>query len=62
MCNLLLENVRKKNPKGIHGITPLHLAASNGQLEVCELILKNIKETNPIDDSGMSGYDDAVVG
>ena len=32
---------------GSHGITPLHLAAKNGHLSVCKLIIENVFDKNP---------------
>ena len=32
---------------GSYGITPLHLAAKNGHLSVCKLIIKNVVDKNP---------------
>jgi len=38
---------KDKNPENDNGFTPLHEAAKNGNLDICQLILKNIKEFNP---------------
>ena len=41
------------NPANENGETPLHLAAKNGHLEICELILDGLGKTkNPVDKKG----------
>ena len=35
------------NPKNVDGITPLHVAARFGHLEICQLLLTNLKKKNP---------------
>ena len=47
ICEMIMENMDEKNPKGDWGVTPLHQAAENGklegaQLEVCKLIVENL--------------------
>ena len=42
ICEMIMENMDEKNPKGDWGVTPLHRAAENGKLEVCKLILENL--------------------
>ena len=45
----IFENTEDKNPRDVDGQTPLHIAAENGCLDICELILKNpdVKDKNP---------------
>ena len=43
MCKLILENVDEKNPNCLDGISPLHVAAENGHLAICELIMNNLE-------------------
>ena len=40
------------NPSDNGGWTPLHLAAQEGHIAVCEAIIKNISEKNPCDNDG----------
>ena len=54
---LLLTNVIEKNPANIHGDTPLHHAAFNGNLEMCELIIGQIQDKNPTNDWGKTPRD-----
>ena len=42
ICEMIMENMDEKNPKGDWGVTPLHRAAENGKLEVCKLIVENL--------------------
>ena len=48
ICQFFMERIVDKNPKDRCGLTPLHAAARQGHLEICQLIMKNIK-TNPSD-------------
>ena len=43
ICEMIMENMDEKNPKGDWGVTPLHRAAENGKLEVCKLIVENLQ-------------------
>ena len=52
-CFYTLLNIKNKNPKTTYahylrhdqgGETPLHLAATNGHLEICKLIVENMDE------------------
>ena len=40
---VLKDNFSERNPKDNLGETPLHFAAQNGHLPVCQLIINNIK-------------------
>ena len=42
-----LKNLPYKNPGTRNGQTALHIAADNGQLEICKLILSVIEDKNP---------------
>ena len=45
---LIMDRNNNKNPsRGFMKKTPLHLAASTGNFEVCQLILQNIQDVNP---------------
>ena len=39
---LIFENAEDKNPAALDRITPLHMAAQWGKLEVCKFILENV--------------------
>ena len=44
------ENISKfneKNPDTLFGHTPLHFAARNGHLSICQLIIQNLKADDP---------------
>ena len=65
VCELMIDNISRKNPKDRHGWTPLHSAAQNGHLRVCKLILSNILESkeysmnficNPSDNYGNNPF------
>ena len=43
---VLKDNFSERNPKDNLGETPLHFAAQNGHLPVCQLIINNIKVSN----------------
>ena len=55
-----MENADDKNPKDISGWTPLHWAASNGHLSVCQLIVENVDDKNPKSNGGMTPLQLAV--
>ena len=48
------ENVKEENSKDNDGMTPLHLAAQNGHLEVTQLIMSNVHEKSPLSNQGMN--------
>ena len=63
VCQLILAQVRDKNPEAIGGWTPLHSAADNGHLEVCRLIVSLLtRNKNPADDEGETPMDRAALG
>ena len=54
---LILESLasdNNKNPRSDGGYTPLHIAASNGHLEICQIILEEVDDKNPLTDDGFS--------
>ncbi len=42
------------NVKGEQGITPMHLAAENGDVETIKVLMANNVEVNPIDEDGLT--------
>ena len=42
LIKLFTKNFKDKNPKDEEGMTPLHFAAENGHLSICQLLLENI--------------------
>ena len=51
---------QNKNPGNNDGDTPLHMAAIDGHLEVCRLILENVQDKNPCNISGATPLTHAV--
>ena len=52
MCKFIIENVQDKNPVSMTGVTPLHLGAIDGNLDICKLIIGNVEKKNPKDLNG----------
>ena len=51
------ENISKfneKNPYNLFGHTPLHFAAQNGHLSICQLIIEHFDDKNPRDDEWLT--------
>ena len=49
----LLKKLLHKNPENEQGVTPLHMAATNGHFDICRLLIANIlTEKNPRDNTG----------
>ena len=42
LIKLFITNFKDKNPKDKEGMTPLHFAAENGHLSICQLLLEKI--------------------
>ena len=38
------------------GVTPLHLAASNGHVKICQLIMEHLSDKNPANDYWLGGF------
>ena len=51
---ILLTEVEDKNPRDRHGRTPLHYAAKEGKIEICEMILDVVEDKNPKDSNQMT--------
>ena len=50
LCKLIINNLGyDKNPKDNAGVTPLHLAAEDGNLALCKLIVQNVIHKSPLD-------------
>merc|ERR1712029_1128122 len=43
-----------------HGLTPMHRAVRNGDLEMCRLIVDNLQDKNPVDTMGWTALHRAV--
>ena len=63
MCQFFMENAEDKNPKINGGWTPLHIAAHEGHLEVCKLILEEqeVEDKNPKNAEGKTPLDYATT-
>ena len=51
------DKVVDKNPANTTGITPLHLAASKGHLDVCKFIINTIDDKQPRTSNGRTPLD-----
>ena len=49
-----------QNPEDFYGMTPLHYAATNGQKDLCRVILENVQEKNPGDSEGITPLHNAA--
>ena len=56
-----MESCKHKNPGNLDGNTPLHMAALNGHLDICEAILENIDEKNPRNHFGGTPFHSAAA-
>ena len=52
--------LQNKNPTDNEGTTPLHIAASEGNLELCRIIINNVNDKNPADNEGHKSLHQAV--
>ena len=43
-----------KNPRTDGGYTPLHIAARNGHLRICRIILEEVDDKNPVANDGLT--------
>ena len=57
----LFHESEDKNPKDIHGRTPLHEAASRGCEKICKIIIESVKDANPKDLEGSTPLHQAVI-
>ena len=55
-----MNGICNKNPKDIIGNTPLHIAAYNGQLEICRFIVQNVEDKNPKNHQGRTPLHNAA--
>ena len=56
ICQLIIEHFDDKNPRDEEWLTPLHIAAGNGNFAICKLIIDNFKDTYPKGLWGISPY------
>jgi len=47
-----MDYVEENNPPDDYGNTPLHLAAKEGHLDVCRLIMDQVEDKHPRNDAG----------
>ena len=52
-----MDHCDDKNPADEDGMTPLHNAALQGHVEVCDLIIQNVKNKHPRDNDGKTPLD-----
>ena len=53
LFSFIIENVKEKNPRANYkefGITPLHLSAFRGKLEICKIIIENVVDLSCLDE------------
>ena len=53
LFSFIIKNVKEKNPRAKHkefDITPLHLAAFTGKLEICKIIIENVVDLSCLDE------------
>ena len=58
-ARLLLESGANPNAKNLTGLTPLHIAAYNGQLELVRLLLDHHADPNVANNGGVTPLDEA---
>ena len=54
---IIIKQIKDKNPADDDGDTPPHLAALNGQFEVCKLIINMVEDKHPINVFGKTPKD-----
>lgn len=60
MAAFLIERGAKVNAKTSDGLTPLHMAAQNGNIPIITLLLNHRARLNPVDGKGWTPLDRAV--
>ena len=58
---MIMETLKNKNPPSNTGCTPLHNAATKGNIDVCKLILDNVSNKNPKDKKKVTPLHDAAA-
>ena len=59
LFTFIIENVKEKNPKAqskCYDLTPLHVAAKNGNLEICKIIIANVGDLSCLDEKSYHGH------
>ena len=51
-----MDNVKDKNPARKDGLTPLHFAAENGHINICDLIINVVDDKNPAAKNGSTPF------
>ena len=55
-----MDYLQDKNPTDNEGTTPLHIAASEGNLELCRITINNVNDKNPADNEGHKSLHQAL--
>ena len=55
-----MDYLHNKNLADNDGSTPCHIAASEGNLELCRIIINNVNDKNPADNEGHKSLHQAV--
>ena len=57
----VLNGLKNKNPTNIEGLTPLHIIAQKGNLEICQFIIESVEDKSPKDCRGRTPLHFAAI-